>query len=188
MPAEVIPSIVNALDDILKSGLAINSWNFPPNAVNTNSPLTSQTIYVVAVPYRAGQIVTNIAYSVSTAAAGTAPAGAFVGLADSSRTMQAQSGNLSGGFLAAGIQNFALAAAYTIPASGIYYHVLLQNGSWGTTQPAFHRGTSLAGVTSPGGVFLYGTAGTGQTALPANGSALGAFSSTGAFAFFTAST
>jgi hypothetical protein len=114
-----------------------------------------------------------------TAGAGTVPTGFFVGLASPTK-MVAQSGNLNNdaGLTTVGNNPFALSAAYTpLPAdspTGLFYVVVLQNGAFGTTNVALGRaaGSSQATKQIGFGKALAGTAGVGQTALPANGAAV----------------
>lgn len=156
-----------SLDDITRAGLGITSWNIDPGLAASASALTSQTIYALGVPYRQGQVVTNIGFSLTVAASGAAPTGIFVGLC-SATTMLMDSANLaaSSAWTTAGQRAAALTSPYTILADGLYYHLILLNGTFATTNPQFARTTTLF---SPqfGSTFLYGSAGTGQTALPA---------------------
>jgi hypothetical protein len=186
MPVDVYTPNKAQLENILLSGLALKTWNYRP-IITANSAPASGTIYALATPFYAGDIISTIWLNVQVAGAGTAPTGFFVGVADSSRNMLAQSNNLnaSSSLTATAHQQFALNASWTVPTDGMYYVVILENGSWGTTQMALGRGGSIGAAF--GTNFEFATAGTGQTALPANGSALpSAYSSTGALGFFAA--
>jgi hypothetical protein len=121
-----------------------------------------------------------------TAGAGTTPTNIYVGLADSTGKMVAQSNDLKAdtGWTTTGPQTFSLNATYTVPTDGIYYVVVLANGTWGTTQMALSRTNSL-GNGKFGSIFVYATGGTGQTALPANGSSI-TLATSGAPAHFAA--
>lgn len=170
MPSVKFP-VQQSLGDLYVSGLGFVSMNYQPATAAAGGSPTSQLIYAVAVPYRAGQVVTNLVWLVATAAAGTVPTSIVTGLASSS-AMLAQSAELknNAGWTSLGIKPFALSAAYTIPSDGIYYHLFLQNGTWGTTALQLARATNQGSVF--GSSILYGTAGSGQTALPANGAAV----------------
>lgn len=165
-----------ANDDILTAGLGLKAWNFHPLAASGNIALVSQTIYAVALGLRTGQVINKIVLGAITAAAGTAPTGMFVGLANSTGKMLAQSGNLAASTVwttdvtAGKLCQASLSAAYTIPSDGIYYVVLLKDGAWGTTQPTFFKGSG--NQWQSGSVYFTTCCGTGQTALPANGSSL----------------
>jgi hypothetical protein len=159
-----------SLDDVLRAGLGFQTWNYPPLFdVTANRTPISQTIYAVAVPYKAGQVVRNIVWNVSTAAAGTNVTGMYVGIADASGNLLAISANTNtAAAWPLGLPATALTAPYVIPADGIYYHLLLQNGTFGTTQPTFNS-TSLISSTF-GSAVIYGSAGTGQSSLGTPGS------------------
>lgn len=161
------------LQDVWMRGLGLKSWNYNPQNITTQTAATSQTVYAVAIPLKAGQLATNIVLDVEVAAAGTAPTGFYVGLATSAGVMLAQSGNLkdSASLTNQGLREFALSAAYLVQTNGLYYVVFLQNGAFGTTNPSFGRGTGRF-LVNVSGVYMAGTAGTGQTALPANGASM----------------
>lgn len=173
-------------DDIERTGLGYISWNFKVDLCTTTGSLTSQTIFAVGVPYRAGDVVTNLAWQISTAAAGTAPTSAIMGISDGV-TMLAQTADVkaSTSWASTGPQVFALSAAYVIPADGIYYHVAWVNGTWGTTQPAVGR----SGATAPSfnSKFNYATLGTSQSSFPANAAAVTLSGSGSPLPFFAAS-
>lgn len=160
------PQPKRPLDDLYRSSLGVVSWNGDPSLFANASALVSQTIYALGVEYRAGQVVTNIGWTISTAASGTVPTGMFVGLS-SATTMLMDSPNTNAAASWAGGQKaIALTSAYTIPSDGLYYHLLLLNGTFGTTNPQFSRSTTLF---SPqfGTTFMYATAGAAATTLPA---------------------
>lgn len=171
------------LVDPLALALGLQTWGGYPSRL-TQSALTSQTIYAMAVSLCAGQVVSSVVLWNQVAASGTSPTGFFVGLADSTGKMLVQSSNLNASTELTAVKDsqLALASSYTVPATGIYYVVILQNGTWGTTNAQLGNHGGSAGVTPNGTAFLYATGGTGQTALPANGSSL-TLSATGAIDF-----
>jgi hypothetical protein len=161
----------SSLQDIFITGLGLVSWNFNPQNIATQTAPTSQTIYAASLGLRAGQTVTNVVLDVEVASSGTAPTGFFVGIASKAATgvMLAQSSNLASGSFAVGLNNYALTAPWSVTATDLYFVVLLQNGAFSVTNPSFGRGSGRAAV---GSTFMSALAGTAQTALPGNGSAL----------------
>lgn len=171
--AGVTRRIGQSHEQILMEGLGFKSWAFDPNLGSGGTAPTQGTVYVRAIPLRAGQVITNVVLETITAASGTAPTSMFVGLADSTGKMVAQSNDLraSGIWTAgAGMVQAPLSGTYTVPADGMYYAVFLQVGAFSVTQPVFEKGvnnSAAAGV----GTTIFGTgATTAQTALPANAS------------------
>lgn len=174
----ITPPSSGAIDPVAVS-LGYKTWNYNLYLVNNQSTPTSQTIFAFEVPTVAGQQYTGVRLGIGTAGSGTPPTGFFVGLATTATTgvMLAQSANLaaSTSLTTANVQNFAFNAAYTetglsTPQSRMV--VLLMNGTFGTTPAQIGRFNQNAIITTVGTVVLYATAGTGQTALPANGAAL----------------
>lgn len=148
------------------------SWTYDPSFSTAATAPTSQTIYCVALPLTEGQIITNVLFDVTTAGAGTVPTGIYVGLCNAT-TMVAQSNNLNSSSAWTSnttIGTAPLNAAYTVPTTGLYYAVLLVNGTWGTTQMTLQRITGARNTV--GGLLMQATGGTGQTTLPANNSAI----------------
>jgi hypothetical protein len=167
--------------DQLAVALGYVNWNMPiGSAAGGAVGYTSGVVYVVGMFIPLGSTVTNVVLLVNTAAAGTAPTGFFVGLAGPTGTMVAQSNNLAaaGGPLAVGPNAMALSATYTASPSdsttGFFYVAILQNGSWGTTQPLCVVGLQGNGTALGSNPRHHATGGTtGLTALPANGQAIG---------------
>lgn len=169
-----------ALDEVFSAAVGVASdtsaWCDAEHAVNVQA-LTSQTIYCVAVPYRRGQVVTNIGWYIAQLAAGVTPTGIFCGLADATGKLLAQSANVAASAVwtaTLGLFGVALAAPYTVTADGLYYHVILENGAFGTTVLGLGRAAQLGGTYQVAGVGsrLAATGGVAQTALPANGSSV----------------
>ena len=187
MPIGQTAQLLRAESEVYLAGFGVVSWNFNPiNSTNTSS-CTSQTIYATAVPYRAGQVVTNIGYGVGTAASGTNPTGVFVGLCNAT-TVLAQSANLNAnvGWQSVQLVAFALTAPFTITADGLYYHLLLVNGTWGTTQAQMSRG--ILNYFNLGTPFIAATGGTAATTLPANNAAITLANTGSPLTFFSYST
>jgi hypothetical protein len=161
--------------DWMASAFGFKTWNGDTINFGTGTAPTAGTIYAVAVPYRAGQVVTKTWWYTNTAGSGTAPTHIYTGICDSTGKMLAQSNDdaaNTGWTGASHLVQSPLSASWTVPTSGVYYHVFLQVGAWGTTQMTLNRGSSLAGTT-PNSALGQGTGGTtGQTALPANNSML----------------
>ena len=184
---------ITPLDGILRSTAGIQAWNYYPSIASTGQALTSQTIYAFAVPYRQGQVVTNIGFNVQQAASGTAPTSIFVGLSNAT-TMLMDSANQkdSSAWTSTGLRTVPLSSVYTIPSDGIYYHLILENGVFGSTVLQVYRAPGFAAsdtrVNATGSYYLYATAGTGQTGLPAVGAGVTLASTGSPVNIFTFST
>jgi hypothetical protein len=142
------------------------------NATSTNA-LTAGTINAAGIWLPGSITVTNIVYRLTTAGAGAAPTGMYVGLVDPHGDVIAVSNNLASSsvWTGVGMREVPLSAPVTLSDSevGLYYAMLLQVGSFGTTQPVFARGI-LWGGSGVNGALAYGAMGTGVSALPAVGS------------------
>jgi hypothetical protein len=128
---------------ILAAGLGVLSEPFPATALVT-TPLapTSQKVFGSPIGLRRGDVVAGIMLRVGTAAAGTNPTTVRFGLADSGGKIVAVSANRGSSgsddaatVFAVGANKVAFSSAYTVPADGLYFAVMLVNGTWGTTQP-----------------------------------------------------
>lgn len=181
-----------ALDDVYRASLGFQCWNFHPFLAGVNaSSLTSQTIFSMLVPGQADAPITGVGVLVTTAAVGTQPTGVFVGLS-TPKTMLAISANLAAlsvstdstaNFTATGYKFLPLNLSqltFPLPTTGPYYVHLLINGTYSGTQPQFGRAGPAVSATQPPGAFIPGgTAGTGQTALPAVGAAVAIVATSG---------
>jgi hypothetical protein len=164
--ASVLPEAVV----VAKLGLIVENFN-PVLATAGTAPAT-QVAYGEVVGLANGELITGIALWNQVAAAGTLPATARFGIADSTGKILAISGNENAlAQWAVGINKHPLAAPYTIPADGLYYLCFVVNGVWGTTQPTPLRvtgGLGAAMVPTPQRTFQWAA----QTDLPAVGSSL----------------
>lgn len=155
--------------------LGLINWNYEPEIAAVSLAPTSQTIYFSSIWLPAGVSVGNLYFWIAVAGAGTQPTSVVVGL-DNGVTMQAQSGELkaNAALTTVGFQKVPLAAAFTPPQSGYYRICYLSNGVFGTTPLQLANRTTTSGSTSKQALLFepWGTGGTAQTALPANGSAL----------------
>jgi hypothetical protein len=152
----------------------MQTWNYDPSMSNGTSAPTQGTVYAVAVPYNQGQVVTYINFHTAVAASGTAPTHIFCGLADSTGKMLAQTGeekSNAGWALPSNVVRTTLAAPYTIPVTGLYYHVFIQVGAFSVTQPTLNRVTGAPAFANASIPQVTGVT-TGQSALPANGSTI----------------
>jgi hypothetical protein len=168
-------SLVKPVEPLAKA-LGYINWNFGPSMAQGGSATTSQRGDVVALWLPHSTVITNVCLTVTTAGAGTAPTGFYVGLATAAKIV-AQSANLNASALltSTGTKQFALSSTYTTnttdSASGLYYVLILQNGAFATTPVQFLRGNA---ATIPGGVSnpAFGNIGTALTTPPANGTAI----------------
>lgn len=163
--------------DGLAVAAGLINWNYSPTFISSNveaGGANSQRAAVTAVWLPQGAVISNIILGVTIAGSGTPPTGFYVGLTDGN-TILAQSSNLasSSALTASGSMAFPLSATYTVPKSGIYYVIVLQNGSFGTTDVQFGRTAGSAySQRSPNGTWLWGGIGSGLASLPTNGTAV----------------
>lgn len=157
------------------------SWNYHYPASPATAVAATQIVYAASLYLPPGRTVTNINLQVLVAGASTSPTSFFVGLC-SPTTMLAQSANIIGGaseaqLKAIGTATLPLGSPYIVnttdSATGLYYVTILQNGAYGTpVQFGRISGVSGAGAALSGSTPIFGTLGTGQTALPANGATI----------------
>lgn len=138
---------------------------------------TSQSIFLVRAPIRAGTLINNILCALSTLGVGTTPTLIKMAILDKTGKVLGQSANLNANTMwtaGLGIKTVALSAQVTIPSDDVYYLSFLKNGNFGTTDIQILRvawPTALIGAAISGGVPL-ATAVTVQTDYPANGSSV----------------
>ena len=122
------------------ASLGLCAAAFHPALVAANSSPSSQSAYLIRVPLRQGMAITGLQILIGVAAAGAAPTGIFVGLADTNGVVLVQSGNTNGTlWTSTGFLNIPFGSTYTVPSDGSYYAFVLVNGTWGTTQPQLQR-------------------------------------------------
>lgn len=169
--------IAGQVPDPYALAMGWQSRNYDSALSASGSAPSTQVVYAVAIPLTEGQVVSNILFNVAAAGAGTTPTGIYVGLANTT-TLLAVSNNLNANSIwtaASSIAVAPLSASYTVPATGVYYAVILQNGTWGTTQMTLNRTTGAnTNASSP---LQQATGGTGQTTLTAGAITLSAASS-----------
>lgn len=172
--------VVSKAPDPAAVALGLINWNTPWGNLTNTTTVTSGTIFVSGLWLPFGVPVGHVSTLLETAAAGTAITAGYMGLCAPTK-MVAQSASLgtAAASYPAGPLFAALTAQYTpVPAdsaTGFFYVVMLLNGTFGTTQPTVARGNVNApSAANPAGGSLlqYGTAGTAQTVLPSNGSAV----------------
>lgn len=181
----------NALyaDEPLAAAVGEKTWSYDPSLAGTATAPTAGTVYATAVAYRQGQVVNRLDFYVAVAGAGTAPTHIYAGICDSTGRMLAQIADAAGSAQwtssANRIASVDLTGPWTVPTSGLYYHVFLQVGAWGTTQLTLNRVGGVAAMNT--GTLLYATGGTtGQAALPANNSTItGGLVATNALRYWT---
>jgi len=174
-------STLTGVDPLAKAFGLVN-WNANWGTFPNNGAPTSQLIYATPIWLPFGVPISKVATLIEVAAVGTAITGGYMGVC-SPTTMIAQTANI--GTAAASYPTGPLVKAlsgsvtsYTpTPAdssTGLYYVLLLLNGTFGTTQPTFALSSQTATYSSPSGGTFPGaaTAGSAQTVLPANGAAV----------------
>jgi hypothetical protein len=138
--------------------LGLGFSSYPMNAVGSNnSALTSQTVNGTLLGAQSGQVITSVVVVCVTGAAGASPAGMFVALYSTAGTRLAVSANVNtaASWPALTFVSVALTAPFTVTTSGGLYGAILQNGSFGTTNPTFQLPAAglNTNVAYPSGVF-----------------------------------
>jgi hypothetical protein len=172
---------------LARAAEGIVAENFPPTLANNQSALASQLVFGNLVGIRGGTVCTGIVLRVFTAAAGTTPTTARVGLADSTGKILVLSGNVNAAASwAQGPRQFAFTAPYTTLADGGYYACVVINGTYGTTQPmALMAGSGAgAGLTVIGSNVPPTFTWAAQSDLPAVGASLTLTGTTGSVIFY----
>lgn len=185
-----IASAPFAAADPLAVALGYVNWNYHYPASPATGVAATQVIFASSIYLPPGKTITNINLQVLVAGVATAPTSFFVGLCSASK-MLAQSANIIGGanegqLKAIGTATLPLSATYTTNTadspSGAYYIAVLQNGAYATpVQFGRVAGVSGAGVALAGNSPIFGTLGSGQTALAANGAAVTVTANTATF-------
>jgi hypothetical protein len=162
-------------EKIAMDGEGLVSETFPRVLASTQGANSSQTFYVVRIPLRAEDVVTNLIVGVTTAGAGAAPTLIKLGLLDKTGKVLQQSANEAADskWTSLGFKAVAMAAPYAVTADDLYYAAFLINGVFGGTNIQFAR----TPVANTGGYFAAIGSGvaiinsqTGVTDFPATGS------------------
>jgi hypothetical protein len=144
----------------------------PRALATTNSTIgASGTLFLQSVYLTAGQIISNIGMISATTAAATTSNLQF-GLYSSALALLATSANQSAYTWAANTaKTLAMASAYTVQQSGLYYIGVNQNA---TTIATLHGGPAKANaIVASTAPILHGTSSTGlTTALPSTAAAI----------------
>lgn len=112
----------------------------PPYPLGTDQgtvpgTLASQYLFGAVLGLVSGDVITNIICNVTTAASGTTPTLIKLGLCNSTGTVLGTTANLAADsrWTSTGWKTCALSSTVTISATGLYYALLLKNGTFGTT-------------------------------------------------------
>lgn len=159
---------------ILTTAAGLTSQNGLRSVFSNTSTLTGGTAYGMLIGLRAGDLITNVVVSCSTAGSGTTLFKAGVYSPDAV-TRYAVTADQSSQFGTVGAKQLPLAAAWTAPADGGYLVIVVSTAS--TTVPTLLRGSGqpISGLTP----LEYCTAGTGLSDLPAAGATLSATNALG---------
>lgn len=164
-----------AQSDVRLAGLGIIAETFPQVVIAGSTIMIDGTVYWMAIPLQAGQVVTGAVIAISTGGAGVSLS--KLGLYDSAINRLALTADQGAAWNSSGLKQAAFTAPYTVPVTGIYYFAMVAKTA--TTMPTPWRGvasgTGAAGLT--GKPAPYGTQQT-QTDLP-NPGTLGATSAIG---------
>lgn len=143
-------SPVNDLTEVISpSSYGLLAYNYPfLFATGTGSAVTvGGRLYLTKVPLAGGTIITNLWFSIATAASGITTGQNFAGIYNSSGTLLATTADLAAtiGTNTGAIQA-PLTAAFTIPSSGNYYFAVFFNAA--TTLPVLSCYTGQVTVTT----------------------------------------
>lgn len=130
-------------EDVWLSAFGYKGQTFPLTNASNVMTTSSQLLIGVAIPLRAGSLITNIGQVLSSA--GTGNTLCKYGIYSSAGSLLASTASWHGSIPASGPNTVALSAPYTITATGIYYFAYLVVTS--TTAPA------VAGATLGNGAY-----------------------------------
>ena len=134
-------------DDLSRLGQNIRGESFDRGNSTSSLLLISDTAYFSAVGLKAGDVVTNVVFGLETAGTQGGTGAFFVGLYNSTGTRLAISADATASAVGStGPVTVALAAAYTVPADGLYY--LMAYSNFATTQPSLLRGSAGGSAAS----------------------------------------
>lgn len=171
----ISPAFRNAdrrANDLL-AGLGAFASSAPLGGGYATSSPTSQIVNGAAIYLYAGEVVTNIHVCVQTAGSGTAPTAAACGLWNSAANpvCLAITADLVGGatLTSQGWKTYALSAAYTVTAAGIYYPSFWINGAYASTNVSFivHGANGQAGGALGSGSRSFGALKSSVSTAPA---------------------
>jgi hypothetical protein len=115
-------------------GAQFETW--PPAICTTAAAGSTGSIYGAGIFVPSGVTLTGVKVRVYQAAAGTNPTLVRLGIASTAFTMLAVSANLNTtAYQATGVFAAPFGSSYTTTTAGGIYAMLLQVGTWGTTQP-----------------------------------------------------
>lgn len=157
----------------------VAGWTFPSWAIqsggNANYAVVGQ-LYVGRLKVARATTLTKGWLYIATIPSGT-PSNAYLGLYDSTGTLRASTTDQGAAWATTGLKSPSFAAGYVAAAGEYYIGVLIGGLSAGSTMPALAQATiggALTGLTNfnltagAGAGLLYGTTGSGLSALPAS--------------------
>lgn len=183
---------------ISPSSAGLLAWDFPYVQATTagSAVVTGGTLYLAKIPLAAGTVVTNLWFSIHTAAVSITAAQNFGGLYSSGGTLLATSADLSTAIgTNTGAIEAPLAAAYTVQTSGNYYAGFFFNAS--VTEPILNcyvgQGTITTGAQAMGSATTFGNTAakfpfavntTGNTTALPTSLTMASNTATGAYAYW----
>lgn len=168
--AQVAPAARRPVD----YGLA--AWSFPAWAIqsggNANYAVLGQ-LYVARMTLARTTTLAKLWMYVTTAPSGT-PSNAYLGLYDAGGTLRASTADQGSAWLTTGKKNPSFSVAYPASPGEYYVGILIGSLSAGSTMPALCQpafggaftGLANLNLSAGAGTLLYGTTGSGLTALP----------------------
>lgn len=148
---------------LLAEGQGLKGENFPRHLASGGQLSVSQTAYFQLMPFRAGDLVTNIHVMIITTGSSSTTK-CKVALFNTAGTQLAVSADLGTSWETTGLKTHALGTPYSVPTDGVIYVAIHHVAS---TAATILRATAVAGVhTAVGsGAFILG-AQTGQADMP----------------------
>lgn len=143
------------------------AWNYDSESANSTNTLTLGTIFMNKVYLPAGVTVNGLGFTIPTTV-GASLTYARAGLYNSSGTQVALSNDQTTNWTSTGYKVNTLSSPYVVPSAGFYWVAFLATGTTAPV-PCSSNGVQMGfngNVT--GATLRHGTAGTGQTSLPAS--------------------
>jgi parallel beta-helix repeat protein len=150
-------------DDIAATGFGLGGQNYPFSAFANGQIAIDGTFYFCALPFRAGDVISNVVLHCNTGGATLTLSKAGVWALDG-QTQLAVSADLGSAWQTAGRKDSLLTAPYTVLTDGLLYLGFVCKG---TTLPTFVRGSNGVLVPATGWTTVPFGSVTGKTDAPA---------------------
>lgn len=158
-------------EQIRSEGLGWKGDAYPRMSARTSTVMVDGTAYFISMPFRAGEVVTNIVVSISGAGTGTSLSKAGIGtISNLSWTRTALTADQGTAWNSTGTYQIALISPYTIPTEGVYYICVVAKTA--TTMPSMYSGVAATVTQLSTNPLEFACLG-GQTDVPSSGTVTG---------------